>query len=298
MIYHEPVLLQESIEGLNINPDGIYIDATYGGGGHSRYILKKLTKGKLFAFDQDEDAAKNAIDNDHFILINQNFRNLKTFMSENNAIPVDGLLADLGVSSHQLNSAERGFSIRYDSELDMRMSKNTRTTAKEIVNTYPEKGLKRIFFQYGEVKNAGKLSGFIVKARKDKKINTVNEFKKAIDPCVPKGKENKYYAQVFQALRIEVNDELNALKDLLSQCNFLLKSGGRMAVISYHSLEDRLVKNFIKTGNFEGDLKKDFYGNPIVSFRAITKKPIRPTDREIEKNSRARSAKLRIAEKL
>lgn len=298
MIYHEPVLLQESIEGLNINPKGIYVDATFGGGGHSREILKKLTQGKLFAFDQDEEAAKNSIDDARFVLINQNFKNLKTHMKLHNAIPLNGLLADLGVSSHQFDSFERGFSIRFDSELDMRMDKNTNLTAKKIINTYTEKDLKRIFFLYGEVKNATKLSGLIVKARKNGKINTVNEFKKVIGPCVPKGKQNKYYAQVFQALRIEVNDELNALKDLLTQCEEVLKTGGRLAVISYHSLEDRIVKNFIKTGRFEGGVKKDFYGNPIVSFRAINRKPIRPTDREIERNNRARSAKLRIAEKL
>lgn len=298
MVYHEPVLLKESIEGLNINPKGIYVDATFGGGGHSREILKKLTQGKLFAFDQDEEAAKNAIDDARFVLINQNFTNLKTLMKLHNVISLDGLLADLGVSSHQFDSSERGFSIRFDSELDMRMDKNTKLTAKKIINTYTEKDLKRIFFLYGEVKNATKLSGLIVKARKDKKINTVNEFKKVIEPCVPKGKQNKYYAQVFQALRIEVNDELNALKDLLTQCEDVLQTGGRLAVISYHSLEDRIVKNFIKTGRFKGEVKKDFYGNPIVSFRAINRKPIRPTDKEIERNNRARSAKLRIAEKL
>lgn len=298
MIYHEPVLLKESVEGLNINPKGIYVDATFGGGGHSREILKKLTNGKLFAFDQDEEAAKNAIDDTRFVLINQNFKDLKTLMKLHNAIPLDGLLADLGVSSHQFDSSERGFSIRFDSELDMRMDKNTKLTAKKIINTYTEKDLKRMFFLYGEVKNATKLSGLITKARKNKKINTVNEFKKVIEPCVPKGKQNKYYAQVFQALRIEVNDELNALKDLLTQCEDVLQTGGRLAVISYHSLEDRLVKNFIKTGRFKGEVKKDFYGNPIVSFRAINRKPIRPTDKEIEKNNRARSAKLRIAEKL
>ena len=298
MIYHEPVLLQESVDGLNINPRGIYVDATFGGGGHSREILKKLTTGKLFAFDQDEDATKNVIDDDRFILINQNFRDLKTFMKLHNAIPVDGLLADLGVSSHQFDSSERGFSIRFDSELDMRMDQNTRLTAKKIIKTYTEKELKAIFSQYGEVKNATTLSRLIVKVRKEKKINTVHELKQAIDSCVPKGKTNKYYAQVFQALRIEVNDELNALKDLLSQCDELLKSEGRLAVISYHSLEDRLVKKFIRTGNFEGEVKKDFYGKPIVSFRAANKKPICPTDKEIVRNNRARSAKLRIAEKL
>lgn len=298
MIYHEPVLLQESIEGLNINPKGIYVDVTFGGGGHSREILKKLTQGKLFAFDQDEEAAKNSIDDARFVLINQNFKNLKTLIKLHNSIPLDGLLADLGVSSHQFDSFKRGFSIRFDSELDMRMDKNTKLTAKKIINTYTEKDLKRIFFLYGEVKNAAKLSDLIVKARKNKKINTVYEFKKVIEPCVPKGKQNKYYAQVFQALRIEVNDELNALKDLLTQCEEVLKTGGRLAVISYHSLEDRIVKNFIKTGRFEGGVKKDFYGNPIVSFRAINRKPIRPTDNEIKRNNRARSAKLRIAEKL
>lgn len=298
MIYHEPVLLQESIEGLNINPKGIYVDATFGGGGHSREILKKLTQGKLFAFDQDGEAVKNTIDDARFVLINQNFKNLKALMKLQNAIPLDGLLADLGVSSHQFDSSERGFSIRFDSELDMRMSKDTQLTAKGIINTYTDKNLKRMFFMYGEVRNAAKLSSLIVNARKREKITTVNEFKKAIEPCVPKGKQHKYYARVFQALRIEVNDELNALKDLLTQCEDILQTGGRLAVISYHSLEDRLVKNFIKTGKFKGEVEKDFYGNPIVSFRAINRKPICPTDTEIERNNRARSAKLRIAEKL
>lgn len=297
MEYHNPVLLKECIDGLDINPEGIYVDVTFGGGGHSREILKHLTTGKLYAFDQDEDAVKNKIDDPRFVLIKQNFRYLKNFLKMYNALPIDGLLADLGVSSHQFDEAERGFSIRFDAKLDMRMDQNSRLTAAEVLNEYSEEELKKIFRLYGEVDNAGYLASIIYHNRKDKKIETVNDLKVMITKCVKRGKENQYYAQVFQALRIEVNKELEVLEELLKQSLEVLKPGGRLVVMSYHSLEDRLVKNFTRTGKFEGEVEKDFFGNQITPFVQITRKPIVPDDKEIEGNSRARSAKLRIAEK-
>lgn len=297
MDYHNPVLLKECIEGLNIRPDGIYVDVTFGGGGHSREILKHLTTGKLYAFDQDADAAGNAIDDPRFVLIRQNFRFLKNFLRMYNALPIDGLLADLGVSSHQFDEAERGFSTRFDAKLDMRMDQHSSLTAAEIVNTYSEEELKRIFRTYGEVDNAGYLAGVIFHTRKEKPIETVNDLKAATQKCVKRGKENQYYAQVFQALRVEVNKELEVLQELLTQSLEVLKPGGRLVVMSYHSLEDRLVKNFTRTGKFEGEVEKDFYGNQLTPFVQITRKPIVPGEEEIEVNNRARSAKLRIAEK-
>jgi len=297
MKYHQPVLLKECIDGLNINPNGIYVDVTFGGGGHSREILKHLTTGKLYAFDQDEDAAKNNIDDERFILIKQNFRYLKNFLKMYNALPIDGLLADLGVSSHQFDEAERGFSTRFDARLDMRMDRNSKVTAADILNTYSEDELKRIFKLYGEVDNAGRLAYQIFHLRKEKQIETVNDLKAAVEKCLKRGRENQYYAQVFQALRIEVNKELDVLKDLLMQCSEVLKPGGRLVVISYQSLEDRLVKNIIRSGKFEGEVEKDFFGNQLTPFKAITRKPIVPSNEEIAENSRARSAKLRIAEK-
>jgi len=297
MHYHNPVLLKECIEGLNINPEGVYVDVTFGGGGHSREILKQLTTGKLYAFDQDEDAVKNSIDDDRFVLIKQNFRYLKNFLKMYDTLPIDGLLADLGVSSHQFDEAERGFSIRFDTKLDMRMDQNAKQTAAEVLNTYSEEDLKRIFRLYGEVENAGYLASIIFHNRKDKQIVTVNDLKTMIVKCVKRGRENQYYAQVFQALRIEVNKELDVLQDLLMQSLEVLKPGGRLVVISYHSLEDRLVKNIMRSGKFEGDVEKDFYGNPLTPFMQITRKPIVPSEKENEENSRARSAKLRIAEK-
>lgn len=298
MEYHNPVLLNECIEGLNINPTGIYVDVTFGGGGHSKEIIKHLTTGKLYAFDQDEDAGRNKIEDDRFVLIKQNFRYLKNFLKLYKALPIDGLLADLGVSSHQFNEAERGFSTRFDAMLDMRMDRNTSLTAADILNTYSEEDLKRIFRLYGEVDNAGYLASVVFHKRKEKQIETVNDLKMAINKCVRRGKENQYYAQVFQALRIEVNKELEALQEMLMQSLDVLKPGGRLVVISYHSLEDRLVKNFTRSGKFEGEVEKDFYGNQLTPFKQITRKPIVPTEEEIEKNNRARSAKLRIAEKL
>lgn len=297
MEYHNPVLLKDCINGLNINPEGTYVDVTFGGGGHSKEILKHLTTGKLYAFDQDEDAVKNKIDDERFVLIKQNFRYLKNFLRMYNALPIDGLLADLGVSSHQFDEAERGFSIRFDSKLDMRMDRNSNQTAADILNTYTEEDLKRIFKLYGEVDNAGYLASIIFHSRKEKPIETVNDLKSTITKCVRKGKENQYYAQVFQALRIEVNKELDALQELLIQSLDVLKPEGRLVVISYHSLEDRLVKNFMRSGKFEGEIEKDFYGNQLTPFKQITRKPIIPEAAEIKTNNRARSAKLRIAEK-
>lgn len=297
MEYHNPVLLKECIEGLNINPAGIYVDVTFGGGGHSREILKYLTTGKLYAFDQDEDAVKNKIDDERFVLIKQNFRYLKNFLKMYNALPIDGLLADLGVSSHQFDEAERGFSTRFNAKLDMRMDQNGKLTAADVLNTYSEEELKRIFKLYGEIDNAGYLASIIFHNRKDKHIDTVNDLKVMITKCVKKGRENQYYAQVFQALRIEVNKELDVLQELLTQSLEVLKPGGRLVVISYHSLEDRLVKNIMRSGKLEGEVEKDFFGNQLTPFKQITKKPIVPSAEENEINSRARSAKLRIAEK-
>lgn len=297
MQYHKPVLLKECIEGLNINPEGIYVDVTFGGGGHSREILKHLTTGKLYAFDQDVDAIKNKVDDERFVLIQQNFRYLKNFLKMYNALPVDGLLADLGVSSHQFDVAERGFSTRFDAKLDMRMDQNAKQTAADMLNTYSEEELKRIFKLYGEVDNAGRLAYAIVHYRKEKQIETVSDLKAAMEKCVKHGRENQYYAQVFQALRIEVNKELEVLQELLLQSMEVLKPGGRLVVIAYHSLEDRLVKNMMRSGKFEGEVEKDFFGNPLTPFKQITRKPIVPAEKECEENSRARSAKLRIAEK-
>jgi 16S rRNA (cytosine1402-N4)-methyltransferase len=297
MEYHNPVLLKECIDGLNINPEGIYVDVTFGGGGHSREILKHLTTGKLFAFDQDDDAVKNKIDDPRFVLIKQNFRYLKNFLKLYNALPIDGLLADLGVSSHQFDEAERGFSIRFDAKLDMRMDQNGKVTAADVLNTYSEEDLKRIFRIYGEVDNAGYLASIIFHSRKTKAIETVNDLKVTITKCVKRGKENQYYAQVFQALRIEVNKELEVLEELLTQSLEVLKPNGRLVVMSYHSLEDRLVKNFMRSGKFEGEVEKDFFGNQLTPFKQITRKPIVPTEEELGLNTRSRSAKLRVAEK-
>jgi len=298
MQYHTPALLNECMEALNIHANGIYVDATFGGGGHSMEILKQLKKGKLFAFDQDEAASKNTLNNEQFIFIRQNFKYLKNYLKLHNSLPIDGLLADLGVSSHQFDTADRGFSIRFDAVLDMRMDKHTTLSAADIINTYSEEHLKRLFLEYGEIKNAYKLALTIVDARKEQKINTVNELKNTIHKCVQRGKENQYYAQVFQALRIEVNKELDTLKELLLQSVEVLKKGGRLAIISYHSLEDRLVKNFIRSGNFEGIIEKDFFGNVLTPFKLISRKPITPSVIELNNNNRVRSAKLRIAEKL
>jgi len=297
-MYHKAVLLKESIEGLEINSDGTYVDITFGGGEHSQEILKKLNNGRLIAFDQDKDALQNLIDDKRFTFVEQNFIFLKNFLKLNNAVPVDGILADLGVSSHQIDTSERGFSIRFDAELDMRMDKSKDLTAKEIINNYSEEQLRDIFYSYGEINNGARLANTIVDKRKIENIKTIKQFKEAISSCVQKDKENKYLAKVFQALRIEVNDELNVLKEMLNQTADVMKKGGRLVVISYHSLEDRLVKNFLKSGNFEGIIEKDFYGNPKVPYKLINRKVIVPNEKEIKDNSRSRSAKLRIAEKI
>jgi len=291
-------MLQECIEALGIRPNGTYVDVTFGGGGHSREIMKYLGEGgRLLAFDQDADAQQNKIADDRFEFIDQNFRYLKNFTRLHNAIPVDGILADLGVSSYQFDQAERGFSIRFDAELDMRMNQSSTLTAKEVVNTYSEADLHRIFGIYGEIKNAKSLAKTIVTARLNGSLNTVADLKNAINGLIPKGKENKYLAQVFQALRIEVNQELEALKDFLIQSAEVLVSGGRLVVMSYHSLEDRLVKNFIAKGKFSGEVEKDFYGNDQKPFDAVSRGAITASEEEIKINNRARSAKLRIAVK-
>lgn len=296
--YHNPVMLQECIEGLNIKPDGIYVDVTFGGGGHSREILKYLgPKGRLLAFDQDADAQNNLPKDDRLTFIDQNFRYLKNNCRLQGAIPVDGILADLGVSSHQFDQPERGFSIRFDADLDMRMDQGSLLTAKQVVNTYSEEQLHRIFGIYGEIKNAKTLAQTLVTQRLNKPIDTIDELKKAISKLIPKGKENKYLAQVFQALRIEVNQELEALKEFLEQTVDVLKTQGRLVVMSYHSLEDRLVKNFIAKGKFQGEVEKDFFGNQIKPLESITRRAIIASDEETKLNNRARSAKLRIAEK-
>ena len=296
--YHTPVMLNECIEGLNIRPEGTYVDVTFGGGGHSREILKHLGKdGQLLAFDQDADAQKNIIDDERFVFVDQNFRYLKNFCRLHNALPVDGILADLGVSSYQFDQAERGFSIRFDAELDMRMNQATGISAKDVVNNYTEAELHRIFGIYGEIQNAKSLANTIVMARLIAPIVTIADLKNAISARIPKGKENKYLAQVFQALRIEVNQELEALKDFLVQAADILVSGGRLVVMSYHSLEDRLVKNFIAKGKFSGEVEKDFFGNDQKPLDAVSRGAITASEEEIKLNNRARSAKLRIAVK-
>jgi 16S rRNA (cytosine1402-N4)-methyltransferase len=298
-VYHVPVLLNEVIEGLCINPDGIYVDCTFGGGGHSKAILSILSaKGKLVAFDQDDAARKNLPDDERIIFVPQNFRHLQRFLRLHNITAVDGIMADLGVSSHQFDKAERGFSIRFNAELDMRMDQRQMLTAFEVVNTYTEQRLHKIFEQYGEVTNARTLARKIVEVRSTASLKTVDGFKNALREIV-KGNPNKYFAQVFQALRIEVNDELGALKEMLEQIPSLLKPGGRVAIITFHSLEDRLVKNFFRRGSFDEPEENPFINAaPVNELKAVTKKPILPTDKEMKQNPRSRSAKLRVAEKL
>ncbi len=298
MGYHEAVLLKESIAGLRIDPNGTYVDVTFGGGGHSKSILEKLDKGILFAFDQDADAQKNSIDDNRFVLINQNFRFMQKFLRLEGVLKVDGILADLGVSSYQFDTAERGFSIREEGELDMRMNITQELSAKQVVNEYELDDLCRIFREYGELKNAFSISKLILLAREEGEILTTEDLKNAVKKHIPPHKSNKILAQLFQAIRIEVNDELKALKEMLLQSVDLLKTGGRLSVISYHSLEDRLVKNLIKSGNFKGDIEKDFYGVPNLILKAISKKPITASQEELESNPRSRSAKLRVSEKL
>ena len=297
MEYHNPVLLHASVDGLNIKPDGVYVDVTFGGGGHSKEILSRLgPNGKLFAFDQDEDALANALPDERFVLINENFRYLKRFLRFHNVKGVDGILADLGVSSHQFDVPERGFSTRFDAGLDMRMSQKNDLNAYKVVNEYDESNLKRVFLDYGELKNAPALAKTIVEARDGQPIKTTDELKEVLAKFLPERVRNKILAQIYQAIRIEVNQEMDVLKEFLEQSLEILKPEGRLSVISYHSLEDRLVKRFIKNGMFEGEPEKDFFGNFSVPFKTIGKLIV-PDQAEIKINNRARSAKLRIAEK-
>ncbi|MFC4391402.1 16S rRNA (cytosine(1402)-N(4))-methyltransferase RsmH [Flavobacterium quisquiliarum] len=298
MEYHNPVLLHPTVDGLDIKPDGVYVDVTFGGGGHSKEILKRLgPNGRLFAFDQDEDALANALPDERFTLINENFRFIKRFLRFHGVKEVDGILADLGVSSHQFDVPERGFSTRFDAELDMRMSQKNDLNAYRVVNEYEEQDLRRVFFDYGELKNAPVLARTIVEARKDFPIKTTDELKEVLKKYLPEKVRNKILAQIYQAIRIEVNQEMDVLKEFIEQSLEILKPGGRFSVISYHSLEDRLVKRFIKNGMFEGEPERDFYGNFSVPFKTIGKLIV-PDDAEIKINNRARSAKLRIAEKI
>ena len=298
MEYHNPVLLHPTVDGLNIKPDGIYVDVTFGGGGHSKEILKRLgPNGKLFAFDQDEDALANALPDERFTLINENFRFIKRFLRFYGVKGVDGILADLGVSSHQFDVAERGFSTRFDAGLDMRMSQKNDLNAYRVVNEYEEANLKRVFSDYGELKNAAALARTIIEARAHQPIKTTDELKDVLAKYLPERVRNKILAQIYQAIRIEVNQEMDVLKEFLEQSLEVLNPGGRLSVISYHSLEDRLVKRFIKNGMFEGEPERDFFGNFSVPFKTIGKLIV-PDDAEIKINNRARSAKLRIAEKI
>ncbi|MFN8153931.1 MAG: 16S rRNA (cytosine(1402)-N(4))-methyltransferase RsmH [Bacteroidia bacterium] len=292
-------MLAESVQGLNIQPEGRYVDVTFGGGGHSGEILSQLSSGHLYAFDQDADARANGYADPKFTLIPSNFRFLRDRLEELKATPVDGLLADLGVSSHQFDEASRGFSIRFDADLDMRMDQEAELSAKEVLNTYPEEELARVFKYYGELPQAKRMARAIVAARAEQPIHTVAQLKQLLAPFTPKAKENTFYAVVFQALRIEVNDELSALKEMLEQSAQVIRQGGRLVVISYHSLEDRLVKNYINTGNFEGELQKDFFGHPVgLLFKPLQRKPMEASEQEVLENPRSRSAKMRIAERL
>ena len=296
--YHIPVLLMPSVDGMNIRPDGIYADMTFGGGGHSREILSRLGDGgRLLSFDQDEDAERNIVDNPHFTFVRSNFRYLKNFLRYHGIEQVDGILADLGVSSHHFDDSERGFSFRGDGPLDMRMNKRAGITAADVVNNYSEERLADIFYLYGELKNSRKIASVLAKARAIQPINTIGEFLEVIKPLFGREREKKELAKVFQALRIEVNHEMEALKEMLCATAEVLRPSGRLVVITYHSLEDRLVKNMMKTGNVEGKMEKDFYGNVETPFRLVNNKVIVPSDEEIAENPRSRSAKLRIAEK-
>jgi 16S rRNA (cytosine1402-N4)-methyltransferase len=300
MTYHRPVLLTQSIEALQIKPDGTYVDLTFGGGGHSMAILENLKEGKLFAFDQDADAEENArrITSHAFRFIRSNFRFIDKFLKLHGVRQVDGILADLGVSSHQIDTPERGFSTRFDGKLDMRMDKAAGKSAYQMINKYAEEELHKIFGMYGEIRNAKTLAAAIVKARSEKTIKTNDDLKAILYKLAPRNREFKYFAQAFQALRIEVNEELEALKEMLVRCVNVLKPGGRLVVLSYHSLEDRLVKNFINKGKFSGEVEKDLYGNEIKPLKSITRKPVLADAREIAANTRARSAKMRVAERL
>ena len=297
--YHWPVMLTECLEGLSIKPDGIYVDVTFGGGGHSRAILAKLTTGHLYSFDQDEDAERESekIKSDNFTFIRANFRNIQKYLKLYGVTQVDGILADLGISSHQIDTPERGFSTRFDAALDMRMNTTAELTAAEVLNEYSAEQLHKIFGMYGELKNARSVAQTIVNKRHSTPINTIADLKSVLNPLAPRGKENKYFAQVFQALRIEVNQEMQVLEEFLLQVPEVLAPGGRLVVMSYHSLEDRPVKNFIRSGKFFGEVEKDMFGHEIKPLTSITRKPLEANEEEIARNPRARSAKLRIAEK-
>ena len=296
--YHIPVLLHESIEGMNLKPKGVYVDVTFGGGGHSKEILRQMgPDSRLFSFDQDEDAEQNIVNDNRFTFVRSNFRYLHNFLRYYDVEEIDGLLADLGVSSHHFDDSERGFSFRFDGNLDMRMNKRSGMTAADIVNTYDEERLANLFYLYGELKNSRKLASVLVKARTKKEFVTISDFLEVVKPLYGREREKKELAKVFQALRIEVNQEMEALKEMLYAAANALKPGGRLVVITYHSLEDRMVKNIMKTGNIEGKAEKDFYGNIQSPFRLVNNKVIIPTDEEINTNPRSRSAKLRIAEK-
>ena len=299
--YHVPVMLHECVEGLAIKPDGNYVDVTFGGGGHSKEILKHLNEqGRLFGFDQDSDAKTNAseIQNRSFTFVQANFRHLKRYLKLHGVTQVDGILADLGISSHQIDAEARGFSIRGNAELDMRMDRNAKLSAKEVVNTYSEEQLHKLLGIYGEIKNAKTAAARIVSERFSGEITTTGELMELLKPIAPRNRENKYFAQVFQAIRIEVNDEMGALEDFLTQAAEVIKPGGRLVVESYHSLEDRMVKNFINKGKVFGEVEKDFFGNELKPFKALNRKPIVADQQELTKNSRSRSAKLRIAVRL
>ena len=298
MAYHIPALLKESIEGLNIQPGGIYVDVTFGGGGHSMEILKHLKTGRLIAFDQDQDAASNIIDDPRFLFLDQNFRFLKNNLLFNGISSIDGLLADLGVSFHQFDQPDRGFTFRHDAPLDMRMNKNSKMTAADLLNKLEEAEIADILYKYGELNNSRRIASEIAKARNRKPFVSVNDIMNAVGRLVPARQEHKFYARLFQSLRIAVNHETEYLKEMLEQALAMLKTGGRLVIITYHSLEDRIVKNFMKTGNFEGIENKDFYGNTGSPFKVITKKGITPSPEEVFNNNRARSARLRVAEKV
>ena len=296
--YHVPVLLDESINGLNLHPDGVYIDVTFGGGGHSREILRRLPQGsRLFSFDQDADAERNIVDDDRFTFVRSNFRYLKNWMRYYEIDHIDGLLADLGVSSHHFDDESRGFSFRFDAPLDMRMNKRADKTAADIVAEYDEEALADIFYLYGELKNSRRIASALVKSRQQHAIATTQDFLHVVEPFFKREREKKDMARLFQALRIEVNHEMEALKEMLAAATQLLAPGGRLSVITYHSLEDRIVKNVMKTGNAEGKMTQDFYGRIETPFRLVNNKVIVPTDEEQQRNPRSRSAKLRIAEK-
>jgi 16S rRNA (cytosine1402-N4)-methyltransferase len=299
-LYHRPVMLQQCIDALNIQEDGIYVDVTFGGGGHSMVILEKLKGGRLIGFDQDEDAKKQAelIQHRSFTFCQANFRHMKQYLKLHGVTKVNSVLADLGISSHQIDSPERGFSTRFEGPLDMRMDRNAKLTAARLLMEYPEDKLHKIFGMYGELKNARTVAKLIVTNRATTSLKTTQELKSLLMEVAPRGKENKYFAQVFQALRIEVNQEMQALEDFLHQCGDVITEGGRLVVMSYHSLEDRMVKNYIGTGKVYGELEKDFFGNPIKPFEAVNRKPVEASEEEVEENSRARSAKLRVAERL